>query len=370
MFTISRTWCAARVYAPRAGGTGRATDEDDPLLMNPIAARPQATSTTAGEAASLVSPLVRLVELCAFREVAALVPAHVEQAGVVRRVRALCGAGSRLLDLDAEDFDDVEFVPGALAARIQRCWVPQHAGARQRGALRDLTPAYALMLEVLEVRWSRGEMLHVSAVLHLMAEYLPALAWQQELGHAADPLRMAELAGPDSLWGRQAARCPQAPREKSAARRSLGAADLTPESWRRYLDREHSHVAAGLASCAGCRTACALTGGLEQAAADALRERVALAEAFKRSPVVLLRHAAPVGHGFGVPSAAEVSAAWESTWGSLTGGLPLPRDGYPLPGLPALVGRIADLVVEPATLVAEVASVVSSVLSASLCEVD
>ena len=36
------------------------------------------------------------------------------------------------------------------------------------------------------------------------------------------------------------------------------------------------------------------------------------------SPIVALRHHAPVGHFFGVPSVAEMSEAWGKTWDQLS----------------------------------------------------
>ena len=52
---------------------------------------------------------------------------------------------------------------------------------------------------------------------------------------------------------------------------------------------------------------------------DALTERCRLAHEFAEGALVRLRHAAPVGHGFGVPSPEEVSDAWDRTRTSLSG---------------------------------------------------
>jgi hypothetical protein len=304
----------------------------------------------------------------AFREVSAIAPTVIDE-NARRRVDALCAAGARLLDVDAEDFDDVEFIPGDLAARIQACWVPQSAGATRRGALRSLRPAYALMLEVLAVRWARNDMLQVCALLHLISEYLPILAWEADLGHAADPAQIGVLSGPTSLWGLEAAACVQAPRSKSAARRSVHAANLAPEAWRRYLDREHSHVASALASCGQCRLAtCDLGVTSAREASGDLGSRIAMSEKFKRSRVVALRHAAPIGHGFGVPSAPELLEAWAATWKMIAVSAELPDDDYPLPGLPRLVSEIAGAEISPGTLVHEITALLAATILAPMTE--
>ena len=98
------------------------------------------------------------------------------------------------------------------------------------------------------------------------------------------------------------------------------------------------------------------------AAAADLGARTALVAAYVESPVVALRHSAPVGHGFGVPDPEEVGAAWAETWAKLTrpwesGHNPLaavePEAG-PLPGLAAFLSAVAGRDVVPLGVLDEV----------------
>jgi hypothetical protein len=82
----------------------------------------------------------------------------------------------------------------------------------------------------------------------------------------------------------------------------------------------------------------------------ALFEACRLAVAFGQCGLVRLRHAAPVGHGFGVPSPHEVAQAWQrSRDGMAKRGAALPDDGFPLPGLPSLFSAIAGVELVPRT---------------------
>src|SRR5215212_5244484 len=84
-----------------------------------------------------------------------------------------------------------------------------------------------------------------------------------------------------------------------------------------------------------------------------LDARVRLAMLYVVSPIVALRHHAPVGHFFGVPSTAEISEAWGKTLDQLSrqwrdGCNPLTQAsqvGFPdaevLPGISALVSAVA-----------------------------
>ncbi len=90
----------------------------------------------------------------------------------------------------------------------------------------------------------------------------------------------------------------------------------------------------------------------------ALRCKVTLA--YADTPLVRLRHAAPVGHGFGVPSPEEVLDAWARSRAHLdkngVGHRATRDDGFPLPGLPSLFSAIAGTVIEPSTLLSDVAA--------------
>ncbi|REE95692.1 hypothetical protein [Thermomonospora umbrina] len=228
------------------------------------------------------------------------------------RVAALCAFGQRVLDLDAEDFGMPEAagpVPPDLLDRARASRMPQSPGERPRGALATLHPAYGLLLEVIEIHWWRREMAALVAAVHIAAEYLPVLAWEPVLGHAADPALLgAGVSGPDSRFG--VTPDPEAPRrcdhtrpERSACERSLRVAGEPAPGWRAYLDRQHSQVSQALGVCAAeCRTPCSVMTRLDDKERAALTARCTLAVDFGDGALVRLRHAAPVGHGFGVPS--------------------------------------------------------------------
>lgn len=107
-----------------------------------------------------------------------------------------------------------------------------------------------------------------------------------------------------------------------------------------------------------------------------LDARVRLALLYIDSPLVALRHHAPVGHFFGVPSAAEISAAWVETWSKLSqpwkdrsnpllaAGLEhrAPADEA-LPGLSALVSAVAGLPVGPGRLLRAIGDDVAAAVS-------
>jgi hypothetical protein len=86
--------------------------------------------------------------------------------------------------------------------------------------------------------------------------------------------------------------------------------------------------------------------------------------AYVDSPLVRLRHVAPVGHAFGVPSPREVLAAWERSRIQLHRYEPAVRtdDGYPLPGLPSLFGALAGAPLAPDTLIADTAAALRQAL--------
>jgi hypothetical protein len=316
--------------------------------------------------------LVALARRYAFGDVAELATAGLLPPAATPAVAALCAFGQRLLDLDAEDFGMPETagkVPPDLMRRARASRMPQTPREQPRGAMQTLRPAYALLLEVIDVRWRRREMAALVAAVHIAGEYLPLLAWEPVFGHAADPARLAAaLGGPGSRFGVPFA--PGGPRacdhtrpQQSAAERALRVAGEPPEGWRAYLDRQHSHVASALGVCAaGCRTPCSVITELDDGVRGDLVARCRLATEFAGGALVRLRHAAPVGHGFGVPSTDEVLAAWARTRRSLRhqerGRKALAgaaADPYPLPGLPALFSEIATAEIVPDTILAEVA---------------
>jgi hypothetical protein len=332
--------------------------------------------------------LVALARRYAFGEVAALVGAGAGGDRLRTRdaaqVQQLCAFGQRLLDLDAEDFGHIDAavgantdtsvadrvggdaVPGDLRERALACRMPQAAGERHRGALGTLRPAYRLLLEVIDAHWRRRETTALVAAVHIASEYAPLLVWERVLGHAGDPARLpTALGGDGSVWGDFDDRnCPHTKTEKSAAKRVLRVAQDQPVGWRSYLDRQHSNTAHALAVCAAeCSRPCTVVTRLSKQDEAVVSEGCRLALSLVDSPIVRLRHSAPVGHGFGVPSRDEVRQAWDRSRQSLSrNGPDLPDDGFPLPGLPGLFGALAGVPMAPDTLLADTASALTTAL--------
>jgi hypothetical protein len=193
--------------------------------------------------------------------------------------------------------------------------------------------------------------------VHIASEYLPLLAIEPQLGHAGDPARWpVGLSAAGSRFGVIGDReCDHTKSEQSATNRTLRVSAEPSEGWRAYFDRQHSQVAGALGVCvATCRNPCTAMDWIEPEPRDCRSARGRTALAFAETPLVRLRHAAPVGHGFGVPSPEEVLDAWERSRAVLDknpiGTSALKEDGFPLPGLPSLFSAIADAPIEPATL--------------------
>lgn len=306
-------------------------------------------------------------------------------------VLGLCRFAERVIELDAEDFATLRGVPAPLLAMVRGAHMPNEPRAADRGALRSLVSTYRLFLEVLHVRWARREQSSVLAVLHLMAEYLPLLVWEEVLGHAGDPLRLAELTDvPGSRWGTDSRACDHPPGLRRLLRRATMITEQDEEQWERYLDREHSRVSAALGQCAShhvpgraepsrvCRRPCSLWTQLPAPQADLIERRMTLAATFTSSPVLALRHAAPVGHGFGVPSRAELQEEWRATWVELTAAwvgstnpfvVPLEGPDHPvvasslaagpLPGLAEFLSCVAGVAITPLGVLDEVDALLS-----------
>ncbi|MEO3824622.1 hypothetical protein [Actinomadura sp. B10D3] len=294
-------------------------------------------------------------------------------------VAALCAFGQRVLDLDAEDFgmpEEAGEVSPDLLDRARASRMPQAPRERPRGALASLRPAYRLLLEVIEIRWRRRDMAALVAAVHIAGEYLPMLAWEPVLGHAGDPALIGAAVGGDgSRFGvpiepGTPRMCDHTRPERSACERTLRVAKEPGPGWRAYLDRQHSQVSSALGDCAArCRTPCTVVTRLDDLVRADLTGRCKLAADFADSPLVKLRHAAPVGHGFGVPSPEEVQAAWSRARTSLSrhplgkAALAGTDDSYPLPGLPALFSAIAAAELHPDTLLHDVTKRIMSTLS-------
>lgn len=311
------------------------------------------------------------------RRAASMLPgddaAQIEQAG------KMATAAKRVLDLDAEDF-------GPIAEGFHQPWAIALASARfpleprenNRGALGSLVPLYELMLEVVQLRSARHESLQVVVTAHLIGEYLGHLAWEGTLGHAGDPARMR--VSTDGRWGTDDPECPHTSAQRATAKRSLNACDGDVPGYTAYLDRFHSRLGDALSVCAmnhatieagerpdvgdTCPAPCAFALRPSREHRRHLDARVRLARIYQDSPIVALRHHAPVGHFFGVPSVAEISDAWLRTWERLTmqwpdGSNPLLATDAPrvvvedeaLPGLAALVSAVADRPIGPGNVI-------------------
>ncbi|MGI5274391.1 hypothetical protein ACQEUU_35005 [Nonomuraea sp. CA-218870] len=286
------------------------------------------------------------------------------------RIAEACEFGQRLLSLDAEDFAvDTKAVPPGLRRQARACHMPQTPREQPRGALESLRPAYGLLLEAIAIRWHRRELSPMIAAVHIAAEYLPLLAFEPHLGHAGDPGRWPEgLSAVGSRFGVIGDReCDHTKAEQSATNRTLRVAGEPAEGWRAYFDRQHSQVAGALAVCvATCRNPCTAMRWIAPEPRADLEQRARTALAFAETPLVRLRHAAPVGHGFGVPSPEEVLDAWErsrSVLGKSAVGEAAARDdGFPLPGLPSFFSAVATAPIEPSALLKGVSEHVASLI--------
>jgi hypothetical protein len=327
--------------------------------------------------------LVTLARRYAFRELAFLIGGGATGLAVsqreLARLQQLCAYGQRLMELDGEDLANpdaahgastdttfailvgTEMVPLSLVARGALCYIRQQPEESSTDALYSLHPTFQLLLEVLQIRWDRHDTLWLISAAHIAGEYAPMLAWQPYLGHAGDPFRLRSdpaFAGPGSLWGHIDDRaCPRPKQEKAAAARSLRVAGEPPSGWRAYLGRQDSVVSRALAGCAtDCPLPCTVITQFGSIDRERLREACRAALAYQSCAFVRLRHRAPVGHGFGVPSRDEVAEAWDRSRHGIAkrGGLgeaALVEDGFPLPGLPSLFSAIAGSPLRPDTLV-------------------
>ena len=312
----------------------------------------------------------------------------------VRLAHEYAAIGHRVISLDAEDF--LELAKKARGRswshELSRCCFPIEPRARERGALGSLVPLYELMLEVIQLRAERHEPQALVVTAHLIAEYLCQLAWEVRLGHGGDPLRMPKDVG--ERWGTDDPACPHSSAMRSTARRSLNAGKGDLAGYTNYLDKFHSRLGDALAVCgmnhetidAGmrpdvgptCPNPCrwAVRGSLEER--RDLDARLRLALIYLDSPLVSLRHHAPVGHFFGVPSMAEISEGWIATWKKLTqqwsdGTNPLVeavengtysiQPDEALPGLSLLVSVVARRQISPGHLLHDIAGDIVTALN-------
>lgn len=309
------------------------------------------------------------------------------------RAARLAAIGHRVISLDAEDFHELagQVAEYPWAEQLVRCSFPVEPRQPQRGALESLVPLMELMLEVVQLRAIRHEPQSLVVTAHLIGEYLCQLAHQTKLGHAGDPLRLPADVG--ERWGTNDPECPHTSAMRATAKRAVHAAAGDRAGFTSYLDKFHSRLGDTLAVCsmnhatiqAGqrpdvgptCPNPCqwAITGPLPERLD--LDGRLRLALIYLDSPLVALRHHAPVGHFFGVPSMAEISDGWLRTWHKLTAPwpdganplleaiatrrYPLPPDEA-LPGLSMLVSVVAGRAVAPGTVLHQISADIAATL--------
>lgn len=287
----------------------------------------------------------------------------------------------RVLGLDAEDFAALaeEYSSYAWSEDLVAASFPAEPRDPHRGALGSILPIFELMLEACRVRQLRADYQALVVNLHLMAEYVCQLAWESTLGHGGDPLRLGSFVG--QKWGSTDTSCPHASALRATARRSLHACSGDVPGYISYLDKFHSRLGEALAQCAmnhetigagerpdvgpTCPKPCQwVTGFGDLAKRRDLDARLRLALIFVESPVIALRHHAPVGHFFGVPSKAEIDQGWQRTWQRLTqqwadGSNPMHQvaaagEKEALPGLTQLMSTIAGRPMKTGTLLSRI----------------
>lgn len=276
-----------------------------------------------------------------------------------QQIRALAELGDAVLNIDAHNFENWlshQFIPEEIKSELAlRVW-PIKRTETAVGALKSLLPTFELLWEVFEVRVLKGDVTMALSIVHLMAEYLPLLGWEKTLGHAGNPIQLAQHLTQDGvMWKNEV--CPLNRQHRRAFDSVLEASD-SEKNWNDYLHDTHSRVASALTLCAGvpnplpgpsgqrtCRTVCTVrSGGSDLAWAMVLVRRL------RDSSLLMLRHDAPVGHFFSVPDEKEILRTWETTWE----GLLADRDEAPaqtnplrgvtrtgaLPGLPELIAVV------------------------------
>ncbi len=251
-------------------------------------------------------------------------------------IEALTLFGRRLLRLDLEDIalsdrPDLAARLGTetadLAALGRRLNFPRRAADPDRGPLGHPLELVSQLLESLTVRWEHSEVLHIMALIHLLGEYLGHLAWSSVLGDGADPMSLPRhVKGAHSLWGDvEDRRCGHGRAQKKLALRILRAEPArSDQAWVRFLRTDYSRVGDLLSVCATrdsgrawngrvrhCDAPCSVWTRLDGRTQLVMEGRMEIVRWYVRSPLLQLRHSAPVGHFFGVPTRQEIEEQWE-----------------------------------------------------------
>jgi hypothetical protein len=278
--------------------------------------------------ASITTRLGELAQRWRFEDVATLAEStDALAADGAERLARLARTGAQLLDLNLR----VEIPAEAwwLHRHCRELYFPDTWDTPSRGALADFRPLARLMLAALRVREQRGEPLMMLSLLHLLAEYLPVMAWQPVLGHAADPAALpSHVQRAGSLWGVASNECAHSEPMRATAARVVGDQIQRPLRWRWALRRDYSVLAAALRTCglrggvsgpavrtatSGCPSPCSVVTQLDDETVADLDRRLRMATRVSNGEIMALRHAAPVGHFFGTPTVSELAAAWSDT---------------------------------------------------------
>jgi hypothetical protein len=316
------------------------------------------------------------LDACRFNEANAVYAAIGESAHDAAEFASIALFGQRLLRLDLVDIGlgDEPLLAAALPAHLERGARPLHfpetPEQRDRGALDDVPALFSHILEAFEIRWRRGDMLQVVALLHLVGEYVGHLAWHRVLGHSADPARLRDsVAGRDSRWGKVDANDCGHGRPQRHLARKVNEGDMlkSSEAWVSFLRSDYSRLGEQLLVCASrrsirpggrrartCDAPCSVWTSIDEQQRIGLERSARIAVWFRGSPVVGLRHGAPVGHFFGVPDKAEVLEAWATFLKTLARREDVHVKEGTLPEqLNDVVGQIAGHQVRAGTLIAE-----------------
>lgn len=248
---------------------------------------------------------------------------HVQAAGVI---------GRSLLALDFDDFRrPPEWLPADFVRALRQLAYPMSADAKDRGALGDIGPVMAVALEALAIRVRQQDVDEVLEIVHLISEYLPHLAWQTVLGHAIDPAAIGTwVAIEPTSWGREDPRCAHRPHERALASRVLRTSSVR-DHFGDFLLAGYSGLGKAMLLCGtrgrpgsaprgSCTNpSCRVWTQLHAADRPDLEQRLRVALAFRRSPLVTARHHAAPGHVFALPTLDHVVRLWRSTAGLLEG---------------------------------------------------
>ncbi len=369
-------------------------------MASPVPSVPQRHGTAGGDAQSTqAASIAVLVEQHWYDAAAAALDRSLaarpesEAPPELVAARRFAVAARRVLDLDAQDFASIAGQFNApWSGRLTGASFPREPHDDERGALGSLVALYELMLEVISLRAARDEPMQVVVTAHMIAEFLAQLAWESTLGHAGDPLQLGNFVG-GSRWGTDDPECPHTSAARSTAKRALNAVDGDVAGFKAYLERFHSRQGDALAVCAlhheteehgtrpevgeSCPNPCHFMTNQPLERRRDLDARVRLALLYLNSPIVALRHRAPVGHFFAVPSTREVAVAWAHTWEKVNapwpdGDNPLKVDqkGVPasgdeaLPGMSMLVSAVAGRPISAGRVIRDIGADIQRALAA------